>query len=93
MSNFRVLMLYPNLQNEMLVPPVLALFSALLKREGFIVDLFDTTNYRIETDFVDSDKVKMRNLNVRPNINKEPISKLLIHTKIGEIRLSPSVQI
>lgn len=66
MSNFRVLMLYPNLQNEMLVPPVLALFSALLKREGFTVELFDTTNYKIETDFVDSDKVKMRNLNVRP---------------------------
>jgi len=36
-SNFRVLMLYPNIQSETMVPPSLALFSAILKREGFKV--------------------------------------------------------
>lgn len=76
MSNFRVLMLYPNIQTEMMPPPAIALFSALLKREGFQVALFDTTNYEIETEFVDpegthrklvnSERVKMANLNVRP---------------------------
>lgn len=69
MSNFRVLMLYPNYQHEMMVPPALALFSALLKREGFAVDLFDTTNYKLETGFVDSEKVKSANLSVRPFFN------------------------
>ena len=66
MSNFKVLMLYPNYQHEMMVPPALALFSALLKREGFVVDMFDTTNYKLDIGFVDSEKVKSTNLSVRP---------------------------
>lgn len=66
MSEFRVLMLYPNLQSETMIPPSLALFSALLKQEGSAVGLFDTTNYLVETEFVNSEKVKMENLNVRP---------------------------
>ncbi len=65
-NDFRVLMLYPNYQHEMMVPPALALFSSLLKREGFKVDLFDTTNYQIDTGGVDSEKSKMANLTVRP---------------------------
>lgn len=66
MSEFRVLMLYPNLQSETMVPPSLALFSALLKREGFKVALFDTTNYQLETGFVDSEADNAANLLVRP---------------------------
>lgn len=66
MSDFKVLLLYPNLQTETMVPPSLALFSAILKREGFKIDLFDTTNYELETGFVKSERVKMDNLNVRP---------------------------
>ncbi len=46
-------MIYPNLQSETMVPPSLALFSALLKREGIQVDLFDTTNYDLETGFIE----------------------------------------
>ena len=66
MSEFRVLMLYPNLQSETLVPPSLALFSALMKREGFKVDLFDTTNYEMRTDLARSGRTDMTNLNVAP---------------------------
>src|SRR3989344_2671114 len=59
-------MLYPNLRTESMVPPALALFSALLKREGFKVELFDTTNYEISTEFANTDRLKATNLNVRP---------------------------
>ncbi len=70
MSEFRILMLYPNLQSETIVPPSLALFSALLKREGFKVALFDTTNYKLETGFVDSEADNSANLLVRPTESK-----------------------
>ena len=63
---FNVLMLYPNLRTESMVPPALALFSTLLKREGFGVRLFDTTNYEMETEFVNTDRIKAQNLCVRP---------------------------
>lgn len=66
MPEFRVLMLYPNLQPETIVPPSLALFSALLKREGFKVDLFDTSNYEIGIGPTRSARVQMENLNVKP---------------------------
>ncbi|MBI2635375.1 MAG: B12-binding domain-containing radical SAM protein [Parcubacteria group bacterium] len=74
MSGFRVLMLYPSLQTESIVSPTLALFSALLKREGFTVSLFDSSGYQTETDLKSSGKVKMANLNVRP-FEIEPTSK------------------
>ena len=66
MNNFRVLMLYPNLRTESMVPPNLALFSAILKQEGAIIALFDTTNYDISTEFANTDRLKAANLNVRP---------------------------
>ena len=66
MNNFRVLMLYPNLRTESMVPPNLALFSAILKQEGATIALFDTTNYDISTEFANTDRLKAANLNVRP---------------------------
>lgn len=63
----RVLLLYPNMHGMNMVPSAIGLFSSLLKKEGHKVDLFDSTNWMIpgEEDF-DSDKVKEKNLNVRP---------------------------
>ncbi|MBI3298623.1 MAG: B12-binding domain-containing radical SAM protein [Elusimicrobia bacterium] len=44
-SEFRALLVYPNL-TLMLVPPVsIALFTDILKRLGYQVDLFDATSY------------------------------------------------
>lgn len=65
-SEFRVLMVYPNTYAGTLVPPALALFSALLKHEDIKVELFDTTNYKLETESVNSEQSQMVNLNVRP---------------------------
>ena len=48
-----------------MLPPAVALFSALLKKEGHKVDLFDATYY--QTNFgVDSDGSKVDRLNVVP---------------------------
>jgi radical SAM superfamily enzyme YgiQ (UPF0313 family) len=46
-------------------PPAIALFSRILKDDGFEVALFDTTDYKIGNDF-DSDKEKEKHLAVRP---------------------------
>ena len=44
-SDFKVLLVYPNLP-LMLVPPLsMAIFTSVLKTEGYDVELFDTTSY------------------------------------------------
>lgn len=50
-----------------MLPPAIGLFSALLKREGHTISLFDSTHWIIpgENAF-DSDKEKEKNLNVKP---------------------------
>jgi radical SAM superfamily enzyme YgiQ (UPF0313 family) len=60
----KILIIYPN---EMLLnpPPVsMGLFTAILKKEGFELDLFDTTWYC--TSEISSDEAKEENLQVRP---------------------------
>jgi hypothetical protein len=42
----KVLFLYPNTFGMNMLPPAVALFSALLKKEGHKVDLFDATYYQ-----------------------------------------------
>jgi len=65
MREFNVLFIYPNLRGMNMLPPAIALFSRILKDNGFKVALFDTTYYKIGEDF-DSDKEKEKNLAVRP---------------------------
>jgi hypothetical protein len=60
-----VLFIYPNTFGMNMLPPAIALFSALLKREGHGIEVFDTTYY--QTDYgIDSDGTKMEFLNVVP---------------------------
>ena len=61
----RVLFIYPNTFGMNMLPPAIALFNALLKREGHSVRLFDATYYSIDYG-VDSDGSKADNLNVVP---------------------------
>jgi len=61
----RVLLFYPNLYGMNMLPPAIGLFSAILKREGHSVNLFDTTIYE-GLAAIDSDKMKSDNLNARP---------------------------
>ncbi len=65
MKKFKILFLYPNgkLMNP---PPVsIGIFTALLRKEGFEVDLFDTTLYT-DPEKSGSDEAKEENLMVRP---------------------------
>tara|TARA_B100000315_G_scaffold169310_1_gene157883 strand:- start:137 stop:481 length:345 start_codon:yes stop_codon:yes gene_type:complete len=48
-----------------MLPPAIAIFSRILKDNGFDVALFDTTYHKIDNDF-DSDKEKEKHLAVRP---------------------------
>jgi anaerobic magnesium-protoporphyrin IX monomethyl ester cyclase len=61
----KVLFIYPNTFGMNMLPPAIALFSTLLKREGHQIEVFDTTYY--QTDYgIDSDGTKMEFLNVVP---------------------------
>ena len=64
-SALHVLFIYPNTYGMNMLPPAIALFSALLKERGHHVDVFDATYYH--TDYgIDSDGTKMDFLNVAP---------------------------
>ncbi len=64
MSKFKVLFLYPNLMLQTGFPMSICILSAVLKEEGFDVDLFDTTFYKTEN--VTSDEARMENLQIKP---------------------------
>jgi anaerobic magnesium-protoporphyrin IX monomethyl ester cyclase len=61
----RVLFIYPNTYGMNMLPPAIALFSAILKQYGHSVDLFDATYYQTDHG-VDSDGTKATRLNVVP---------------------------
>ena len=61
----KVLFIYPNTYGMNMLPPAVALFSAMLKKEEHQVEIFDTTYYAINYG-IDSDGSKMENLNVLP---------------------------
>ena len=61
----KVLFIYPNTYGMNMLPPAVALFSSMLKKEGHKVEIFDTTYYAINYG-IDSDGSKMENLNVMP---------------------------
>ena len=61
----KVLFVYPNTFGMNMLPPAIALFSAILKHEGHEVALFDATYYAIDYG-IDSDGIKAERLNVVP---------------------------
>jgi len=61
----KVLFIYPNTYGMNMLPPAIAMFSAILKQEGHQVQIFDTTYYSIDYG-MDSDGSKMERLNVVP---------------------------
>lgn len=60
----KILFLYPNLYGFNTLPPAIGIFTAILKKNGYIVDLFDSSSYQSLAK-VDSDKLKSDNLNAR----------------------------
>jgi len=62
-KDFRVLLVYPNIEMSALMPLSMGLFTALLKREGYTVDLFDCTFY-IDGPTDDTNQEKVNNQQV-----------------------------
>lgn len=60
-----VLFIYPNTYGMNMLPPAIAMFSAILKKKGHNVEIFDTTYYSLDYG-MDSDGSKMERLNVVP---------------------------
>ena len=61
----KVLFVYPNTFGMNMLPPAIAMFSAILKKEGHKIQVFDTTYYSMDYG-IDSDGSKMERLNVVP---------------------------
>jgi len=61
----KVFFIYPNTYGMNMLPPAIALFSALLKQRGHQPALFDATYYQVDHG-IDSDGTKMDHLNVVP---------------------------
>ena len=83
MTNFRVLLVYPNQRLESLVPPAIAIFSALLKQHGHTVELFDSTTYDLDADDYISTTYQQSGADYKGNAKN-----LLVfpHTSRAEIR-------
>ena len=63
----KILFVYPNYRGHNMLPTGVALLSAILKKRGHEVALFDATDYPNPEDReCDSDKLKEKNLNARP---------------------------
>lgn len=61
----KILFIYPNTYGMNMLPPAIALFSSILKKEGHQVRVFDTTYYQTDHG-IDSDGTKVDRLNVVP---------------------------
>ena len=62
----KVILFYPNLYGMNMLPPVIGIFTTILKRDGHQVKLFDTTVYEGLNDSTNVDQEKANNLNARP---------------------------
>ena len=67
-KDFRILIFYPNLHMSALMPQSVGIFTALLKREGYVLDLFDCTYYQD----IDS-------LTLGKNTNEEKVENRNVH--------------
>ena len=64
-DGIKVLFIYPNTYGMNMLPPAIALFSAILKKDGHQTRIFDTTYYATDHG-IDSDGSKEEGLNVIP---------------------------
>ncbi len=69
----RILFLYPNERGMSTIPPSIAVLSQILKDEGHVTGLFDTTFYKFddEISIEDSDKIKSNALENRPVLDRD----------------------
>tara|TARA_B110000971_G_scaffold189674_1_gene200194 strand:+ start:29391 stop:30974 length:1584 start_codon:yes stop_codon:yes gene_type:complete len=73
-KDFKVLLFYPNLHMSALMPQSIGIFTALLKREGYPLDLFDCTYYQDIDELMlgkNTNEEKVDNRNVAKYDNSE----------------------
>ena len=71
----KVLFIYPNTYGMNMIPPAIAMFSTMLKKDGHQVEIFDTTYYQTDHG-IDLDGSKVERLNVVPfKMNKNVLIK------------------
>jgi len=70
----RVLFVYPNTRGLYMVPPAVAILSAILKLEGHECRLFDTTYWDVPDAGVDGEAHKNKNLYIRPYSNPHTVT-------------------
>ena len=88
-KGIEVLFIYPNTFGMNMLPPAIALFSAILKKQGHKVEIFDTTYYAVDHD-MDSDGRKMEKLQIVPyNMAKRGIR---IKTSDWKIEIKKTIQ-
>jgi len=58
MNDFRVLLVYPNLQYATLIPSSIGILSGSLSDAGFTVKVFDTTRHKTEEESCDDKRVE-----------------------------------
>ena len=77
-KDFRILMLYPNLHMSALMPQSIGIFTSLLKRNGYALDLFDCTYYEDIDELTlgrNTNDEKVQNRNVAKYDNTEWVEK------------------
>jgi radical SAM superfamily enzyme YgiQ (UPF0313 family) len=79
-GNFRVLLVNCNTPMDNLIPAGISVISAMLKREGFPVRLFDTTFYK-PAGYLTGDEARTLTLQVK----KTDLEEVGIHPKPGPI--------
>jgi anaerobic magnesium-protoporphyrin IX monomethyl ester cyclase len=83
-KEFRVLIVYPNLP-LMLIPSIaIGLFTRILKAQGYVVDLFETTHYLAEEN--SSSENRAQYLNVREFNITEDLGITIKTDLIGDFR-------
>ena len=73
-EDFKILMLYPNLHMSALMPQSIGIFTSLLKKEGYVLDLFDCTYYEDIDELTlgkNTNEEKVQNRNVSKYDNSE----------------------
>ncbi len=64
-ADFRVLLVYPNLSMMRIPSLAIGLFTSILKSKGYVVDLFDATQYKIESKEPDHEARRVESLQYR----------------------------
>lgn len=83
---FKIFLVYPNYRGMNMLPPAVGLISAILKREGHEVQLFDTTYYtKVDgEERNDSDDSKTERLMSRPYALAKEVELTLKSTDVYE---------